>query len=75
MSGSLRFKSREARDQSARNLRRDGARNIRKSSSRSTVVSPDYVADATPDEGVTNGYGGRAPQFYAVLYTVEWSNA
>ena len=72
MRNTLKFKSKEARDQSAASLRRDGRQNIRKRSVRNQSISPDYLADSTPDEGSPNGYGGRGTSFYAALYIVEW---
>lgn len=65
-----KYKSQANRDTAARELRAQG-RTVRKRSVRNVSLSPDYVADATPDEGCPNGFGGRETSYYPVLYVLE----
>lgn len=68
---SYNYRSRNERDRAALEYRRDGYR-VRKSSSRNVMLSPDYVID-DHGSGCDNGFGGKSPEYYPVIYKLEVS--
>lgn len=67
---STNYQNKENRDRNAR-IYTDKGHKVRKGSIRGQVLSPDYVIDYPEDKGTPNGFGGRSPELFPILYTLE----